>query len=1537
MAAAPSFAQTFTVFDENPSEYPRVSAKFYALDSAGRPLPRLSAQQFVITEDGTPRIIKELIWPEPQPLQPISAVLALDVSGSMVDKNRIDIAKAAATAWVDAMQFDNSECAVVSFDDKSYCNQDFTSDRDRLYSAIARMRPQDGTSYTNGFLSSPGGALWIGRRAKHKRIIVFLTDGLGGGSEDAIAQMAQRDSATVYCIALGMPAPRVLKRVAQRTGGMWYERVTETEELTKIYRTILHQVQKTPVGEIIWESSPSCNLQREVRITLTHEQSTIADKLVYAAPPSAQIRLATTPRAVRFRDIPPGASQGVNITLTAQNLPITVTNIESNNPAFFVGKLDLPFTLNAGEKRTVLVGFAPRDSLRQAGRIDIRTNACAPSSVFLSGGYLGKAAQPTFALTAPNGGETLYVGADTLITWTGLAPSDPIKIEYNTKSGSVADNTWQVADTFAVGLKRAWQVPPIPVRDTAGRPTRSASVRLRAAQTWDAANISEIPSMTLEGHSGSIFHAEFSRDGNRIVTASADGTARIWDANTGFTMFVLPHGRTAVRMASFSNDGTKLVTVSEDNSIRLWDAETGAYLRGVTPVGTERDFTGSSIFDGLRGVGTRGTAIPRKVFSAVFDPQDRFIISALENGVIVMWFASSLSPQRVLASEGGVVYSVLPSGTGKTLLTATSAAVAQHRSLNDNTGIDINGRGNYSMPLVQGVLQTFRGHADEVVYAAFSTDESRVITASMDKTARVWDIKTGKQLVRLTGHTATVWSAQFSPDGTRAITAGADGTLRLWDAETGKQLAVLDLNVLNPEKAAKKYVKGNQQINLNVAPNGKMQNLQALIDQLMGGAHFAQFSPDASRIVACGVDINAFVWEISGGFPQRDSTDAPFTIIAPLAQTLEQVSMPPVRVGEQKDTLLAFGVVNTDKSFVRVQDIRFVEFVEGTRANVNQASMGQASVSQDFTLVSGIPPFDVAAGTTASLEVRFAPSTTGTRSAVMEVITLTDTLRTALHGEGRSREYHIETPLVEFPPTSVRLQRDTTLALLTNTGTLPLVVRSMSRIRPDTAQFQVVAMPNLVVPNFPLTLQPGETLSLTARFAPRFAGRTSGGVAFTLDGYTRPAVVQFSGEGTAQPLTASMLADGMSDTLKMQEQRAFTTRPLLNFVFFDDNTATLPARYNLLTPAQAPFFAAERDEAVRQGGLQAYHQILNIIGAYLAAHPQATVRLVGCNADAGAEKANAALSKKRAEAVRDYWRGVWGIADKRIKIQARNKPDRPSNNSTEDGLAENRRVEIIFDAPDHASAAFTPILADEAFVSSQPERVAFRLGASSEYGVAAWRAALLWNGATLKEWRGVGAPPSRVEWTPGHEPATLQRLSDNARGALTYTLWAADSARQTTRSERGALPFAFKRSASTNLNNPNNLNNSTAPNSLANTASTAPELAAERFSLMFFDFDKTTLNPQNARLVERIKSRLQKGTALAVTGYTDRVGDDEYNRKLSEDRATAVADALRLSTNRTAAVRGAGEITTLFDNNLPEGRFYCRMVEVTLFQPSDRP
>jgi len=121
-------------------------------------------------------------------------------------------------------------------------------------------------------------------------------------------------------------------------------------------------------------------------------------------------------------------------------------------------------------------------------------------------------------------------------------------------------------------------------------------------------------------------------------------------------------------------------------------------------------------------------------------------------------------------------------------------------------------------------LAVLAGHGDWVNRAVFSPDGSRIVTASFDNTARVWDGTTGTVLAKLSGHTDRVYNAAFSPEGSRIVTASADNTARVWDATTGAALATLSGHT----------------------------------NQVVG----AVFSADGSRIVTASLDRSARVWRL---------------------------------------------------------------------------------------------------------------------------------------------------------------------------------------------------------------------------------------------------------------------------------------------------------------------------------------------------------------------------------------------------------------------------------------------------------------------------------------------------------------------------------------------------------------------------------------------------------------------------------------------------------------------------------------------------
>ena len=88
-------------------------------------------------------------------------------------------------------------------------------------------------------------------------------------------------------------------------------------------------------------------------------------------------------------------------------------------------------------------------------------------------------------------------------------------------------------------------------------------------------------------------------------------------------------------------------------------------------------------------------------------------------------------------------------------------------------------------------MARLEGHSAAVIDAVFSPDGQRIVTASQDNTARVWNAATGQLVAKLEGHSGAVWHAAFSPDGQRVVTASQDSTARVYRIVTLADISAL--------------------------------------------------------------------------------------------------------------------------------------------------------------------------------------------------------------------------------------------------------------------------------------------------------------------------------------------------------------------------------------------------------------------------------------------------------------------------------------------------------------------------------------------------------------------------------------------------------------------------------------------------------------------------------------------------------------------------------------------------------------------------
>jgi outer membrane protein OmpA-like peptidoglycan-associated protein len=313
--------------------------------------------------------------------------------------------------------------------------------------------------------------------------------------------------------------------------------------------------------------------------------------------------------------------------------------------------------------------------------------------------------------------------------------------------------------------------------------------------------------------------------------------------------------------------------------------------------------------------------------------------------------------------------------------------------------------------------------------------------------------------------------------------------------------------------------------------------------------------------------------------------------------------------------------------------------------------------------------------------------------------------------------------------------------------------------------------------------------------------------------------------------------------------------------------------------------------------------VLNIVGRRMLMHPDAKLTFLGCTDGVTDEKNVPELARKRAETVRDYLRDTWGIADNRLKIDYRGMPEKYSNPSTQDGILENRRVEVLTDDPD----ILEPILTTDTIRTVYVPNVRFLPTVKAEAGVASWNVHTENQAKPLKEFKGTTTVPVNIDWE-------LQKMNKNVLKTLTsvkYELTATDQISQQASTAPDSVPveqLTIEKKRELHI----------------------ADTVFARYNLILFDFGKSTLGRLNQKIAEFVKGRLTPIDLVTVTGFADRIGKPEFNKQLSEARAHSTAIAI----NRPQAPQhGVGGSELLYDNDLPEGRFYCRTVEIFVASP----
>jgi WD40 repeat protein/serine/threonine protein kinase len=294
--------------------------------------------------------------------------------------------------------------------------------------------------------------------------------------------------------------------------------------------------------------------------------------------------------------------------------------------------------------------------------------------------------------------------------------------------------------------------------------------------------------LTLRGHTAAVSAIAFSPDGNHLVSAGHDRTARIWDTRTGAPIRTLTGHDDVVYGVSYSPDGDRIASGSWDRTVKVWDATTGKVIlvcRGHDEVITRVAFSPDGrllaslsseavwVWDARTGapIRTLGPVGGRNRYGLAFSPDSRFVAVTTDDPQVVIWEVETGKEMQVFHGHTSAVKNVAFSPDGR-LVASGAGDIARSQPGEVKVWLAESGQEVFSL----------HGHTDPIYGVAFSPNGKRLVSASQDHTVKIWDSRTGQETLTIHAHADTVRAVVFSPDGQRLATACVDGEIKIWDA-----------------------------------------------------------------------------------------------------------------------------------------------------------------------------------------------------------------------------------------------------------------------------------------------------------------------------------------------------------------------------------------------------------------------------------------------------------------------------------------------------------------------------------------------------------------------------------------------------------------------------------------------------------------------------------------------------------------------------------------------------------------------------------
>lgn len=384
--------------------------------------------------------------------------------------------------------------------------------------------------------------------------------------------------------------------------------------------------------------------------------------------------------------------------------------------------------------------------------------------------------------------------------------------------------------------------------------------------------------------------------------------------------------------------------------------------------------------------------------------------------------------------------------------------------------------------------------------------------------------------------------------------------------------------------------------------------------------------------------------------------------------------------------------------------------------------------------------------------------------------------------------------------------------------------------------------------------------------------------------------------------------DGLAysvDNIKVEEVQYTELYPIVPYVFYNEGSK-YPAASTQVLAAETETGKFTLDN-LEGDAIAINKSTLDIIGTRMQKNTNADLTITG-TVDSKTEKGNTALAQQRAEQAKNYLVNNYGISANRITTKAVNKPSKPSSNKVEDGIAENRRVEFTSSDP----TLLDPMLItkDKSSVAT-PDLVEFVTDVKSTDSVSKWQLELSQSGDLIQTYNGTGDPGS-IQWPIKPDQLEASNLP------VEYNL-SVENNKGKSDNYTGSIPVEFVSSSKKSQED-------------------KPDKTISKFSLVVFDFDSPEISDHDKQIIDNnIIPAIAYNSTVQIYGYSDRIGEEEYNKKLALQRARNVEQYLSSKAKDAKyEVYGIGESIQPYDNDLTIGRQLSRTVQVYVITPKEK-